>query len=75
MEPLEEQDDDKDENYQFVNEIVGGAIPREFIGAVDKGCREQMEAGVIAGYPLVKVKVHYMTVLIMMLILAKSLLK
>jgi elongation factor G len=57
MEPLEEQDDDKDQNYQFVNEIVGGAIPREFIGAVDKGCREQMEAGVIAGYPLVKVKV------------------
>ena len=57
MEPLEEQDDDKDENYQFVNEIVGGAIPREFIGAVDNGCREQMEAGVIAGYPLVKVKV------------------
>lgn len=57
MEPLDEQDEDKDQNYQFVNEIVGGAIPREFIGAVDKGCREQMEAGVIAGYPLVKVKV------------------
>ena len=53
MEPL----DSEEENYEFVNEIVGGAIPREFIPAVDKGCKEQMEAGVIAGYPLVKVKV------------------
>ena len=57
MEPLEEQDEEKDQNYQFINDIVGGAIPKEFISAVDKGCREQMEAGVIAGYPLVKVKV------------------
>jgi|TARA_B110000438_G_scaffold87582_1_gene87059 elongation factor G len=57
MEPLVETDEDKDQNYQFVNEIVGGAIPREFISAVDKGCKEQMESGVIAGYPLVKVKV------------------
>ena len=57
MEPLVETDEDKDQNYQFVNEIVGGAIPREFISAVDKGCKEQMETGVIAGYPLVKVKV------------------
>ena len=36
---------------------MGGAIPREFIPAVDKGCKEQMEAGVIAGYPLVNVKI------------------
>jgi len=47
----------EEKNYEFVNEIVGGTIPKEFISAVDKGCREQMEAGVIAGYPLVKVKV------------------
>jgi len=53
MEPL----DSEEENYEFVNKIVGGAIPREFIPAVDKGCQEQMEAGVIAGYPLVKIKV------------------
>ena len=53
MEPLNSEE----ENYEFVNKIVGGAIPREFIPAVDKGCKEQMEAGVIAGYPLVKVKV------------------
>tara|TARA_B100001559_G_scaffold318608_1_gene326131 strand:+ start:389 stop:2494 length:2106 start_codon:yes stop_codon:yes gene_type:complete len=56
LEPLV-NDEDSDETYEFVNEIVGGAIPREFIPAVDKGCREQMEAGVIAGYPLVNVKV------------------
>jgi len=56
IEPLV-TDEENDETYEFVNEIVGGAIPREFIPAVDKGCREQMEAGVIAGYPLVNVKV------------------
>ena len=56
IEPLV-NDEESDETYEFVNEIVGGAIPREFIPAVDKGCMEQMEAGVIAGYPLVNVKV------------------
>ena len=54
MEPLV---DSEEENYEFENKIVGGAIPKEFIPAVDKGCQEQMEAGVIAGYPLVDVKV------------------
>ena len=53
MEPLKS----KEKNYEFVNEISGGAIPREFIPAVDKGCQEQMETGVIAGYPLVDIKV------------------
>jgi elongation factor G len=43
--------------YEFVNNIVGGAIPREYIPAVDKGVKEQMENGVIAGYPVVDVKV------------------
>ena len=43
--------------YEFVNEIVGGTIPREFIGPVDKGIIEQMENGVIGGYPVVDVKV------------------
>ncbi len=56
IEPLV-PDEDSEETYEFVNEIVGGAIPREFIPAVDKGCKEQMEAGVIAGYPLVNVKI------------------
>jgi len=43
--------------YEFVNEIVGGVIPREFIAPVDKGVIEQMENGVIGGYPVVDVKV------------------
>ncbi|MES2998741.1 MAG: elongation factor G [Pseudomonadota bacterium] len=43
--------------YEFVNAIVGGAIPKEFIPAVDKGIKEQLENGVIAGYPVVDVKV------------------
>jgi len=43
--------------YEFVNAIVGGVVPKEYIGAVDKGVKEQMENGVIAGYPVVDVKV------------------
>jgi len=43
--------------YEFVNGVVGGAVPKEFIPAVDKGIREALEGGVIAGYPIVDVKV------------------
>ena len=43
--------------YEFINDIVGGAIPKDYIPAVDKGIREQMENGVLAGYPMVDVKV------------------
>jgi elongation factor G len=43
--------------YEFVNAIVGGAIPKEFIPAVDLGIRGAMQAGVLAGYPVVDVKV------------------
>lgn len=43
--------------YEFENAIVGGAIPREYIPAVDKGIQEQLQNGVIAGYPVVDVKV------------------
>ncbi|MFO1423955.1 MAG: elongation factor G [Candidatus Competibacteraceae bacterium] len=43
--------------YEFVNAIVGGVVPREYVPAVDKGVQEQMEKGVLAGYPVVDVKV------------------
>ncbi|NBR18442.1 MAG: elongation factor G, partial [Gammaproteobacteria bacterium] len=43
--------------YEFINGIVGGAVPREFIPAIDKGVKEAVETGVIAGYPIVDVKV------------------
>jgi elongation factor G len=43
--------------YEFVNNITGGRIPREYIPSVDAGCQEAMEFGVLAGYPLVDVKV------------------
>jgi len=43
--------------YEFVNAIVGGVIPKEYIPAVDKGVQEQLQNGVIAGYPVVDVKV------------------
>jgi elongation factor G len=52
LEPL-----DPDAEYEFVNEIVGGIIPREYIPAVDKGVREQMQNGCLAGYPLLAMKV------------------
>jgi elongation factor G len=42
--------------YEFVNEITGGVIPREYIPAVDAGMQEAMEGGVVAGYPLVDVR-------------------
>jgi elongation factor G len=52
LEPREPGD-----GYEFENAIVGGVVPKEYIGAVDKGIKEQMEGGVIAGYPVVDVKV------------------
>ena len=45
-----------DDEYEFVDKIVGGVIPKEYIPAVDKGIQEQMQNGVIAGYPLLALK-------------------
>ena len=43
--------------YEFVNEIVGGAIPKEFIPAVDAGIQGALQSGVVAGFPVVDEKV------------------
>ncbi|MCV6588327.1 MAG: elongation factor G [Marinobacterium sp.] len=45
-----------EEGLEFINEIVGGAIPKEYIPAIEKGISEQMQNGVIAGYPLIGLK-------------------
>ena len=52
LEPLE-----SGKGYEFVNEIVGGVIPKEYIPAIDKGCQEQIANGVLAGFPVVDVKI------------------
>ena len=52
FEPL----DDEELNYEFVDEIKGGVIPKEFIPSVDRGIQEQMSNGVVAGYPLINVR-------------------
>ncbi len=46
-----------EETFEFVNEVVGGAVPKDFIPAVEKGVEQAMEGGVLAGYPLMNVKV------------------
>ena len=53
---FEPADDTSAEGLEFVNEIVGGIVPREYIPAVNKGIEEQMQNGVLAGYPLLGLK-------------------
>ena len=52
VEPME-----KGTGYEFVNKIVGGAVPKEFIGPIDAGIQEAMETGILAGFPVVDLKV------------------
>lgn len=53
---LEPLDPEGEVEYEFVEEIVGGVVPKEYHGAVDKGIQERMKNGVLAGYPVVNVK-------------------
>ena len=53
LEPLDTADG---KEYEFAEEVVGGVVPKEFFGAVDKGIQERMKNGVLAGYPVVGVK-------------------
>ena len=48
---------EKGKGFEFVNEITQGRIPKEYIPAIEKGCREALDSGAIAGYPLVDIKV------------------
>lgn len=48
---------ERGKGFEFVDKVVGGSIPREYIPAVEKGVKEAIEAGTIAGYPLVDLKV------------------
>lgn len=57
MEPKDKDAPDKDDPLQFVDAIFGGSIPRQFIPAVEKGIRDRMTKGVLAGYPVVDIKV------------------
>ena len=52
---IEPQEEGK--GYEFVNGVVGGSVPREYVPAVDKGVKEALQGGVIAGYPVVDIKV------------------
>jgi len=56
VEPMTAEETNE-EGFEFVNEVKGGAIPKEYIPAVEKGCRETMLGGVLAGYPLVDIRV------------------
>lgn len=57
IEPLTDKGEDEEKVYEFKNEIVGGVVPKEYIPAVDKGCSEQLQNGILAGYPMIDVKV------------------
>lgn len=57
IEPLVDKGEDGEKIYEFNSEVVGGVVPKEYIPAVDKGCAEQLQNGVLAGYPMIDVKV------------------
>ncbi|CAA3705469.1 Elongation factor G [Candidatus Portiera aleyrodidarum] len=57
IEPLKKIEKSKERTNKFTSEIVGGAIPKEYIPAIEKGAHEQLKTGVLAGYPMIDVKI------------------
>ena len=55
---LELEPQERGKGYEFINETVGGSIPKEYVPAVDKGIREAMTSGPMAGYPVVDIKIR-----------------
>src|SRR6188768_18303 len=55
---IDMEPNDQGAGYEFINKIVGGSIPREYIPSIDAGIKEAMEAGVLAGFPVVDIKVR-----------------
>ncbi|ARN55796.1 elongation factor G [Sedimentisphaera salicampi] len=58
MEPILEEDGNVSNDITFESKIVGGAVPREFWNSVEKGCREALTSGILAGYPVVGVHIE-----------------
>ncbi len=56
--PLEKTDENKNKTFEFESKVVGGIVPREYWKAVENGCREGLQRGVLAGYPLVDIRVE-----------------
>jgi elongation factor G len=56
IEPMTAEETNE-EGFEFISEIKGGAIPKEYIPAVEKGCKETMQGGILAGYPMVDIRV------------------
>ncbi len=56
--PMEKNDENKDKTFEFVSKVVGGVVPREFWASVEKGAKNALSRGILAGYPLVDVRVE-----------------
>jgi elongation factor G len=56
--PLEKTEETKTKNFEFQSKVVGGVVPREYWKAVEDGCKEALQRGVLAGYPLVDIRVE-----------------
>jgi elongation factor G len=58
VKPIERTEDGEQKNFEFTSKVVGGAVPREYWKAVEEGCKEALQRGVLAGYPLTGISVE-----------------